>query len=74
MSKMWRIVLRHVKFCGVFLLTEAIFSLLLTVNRYFIIITISLLLLLYVIETQVLMADPQALPLLPVSVNSDLIY
>lgn len=74
MSNMWRIVLRNVKFCGVFLLTEAIFSLLLTVNRYFIIITISLLLLLYVIETQVLMADPQALPLLPVSVNSDLIY
>ena len=74
MSNMWRIVLRNVKFCGVFLLTEAIFSLLLTVNRYFIIITISLLLLLYVIETQVLMTDPQALQLLPVSVNSDLIY
>lgn len=74
MSNMWKIVLRNVKFCGVFLLTKAIFSLLLTVNRYFIIITISLLLLLYVIETQVLMADPQALPLLPVSVNSDLIY
>lgn len=74
MSNMWRLVLRNIKFCGGFSLTEAIFSLLPTINRDFIIIAISLLLLLYVIETQVLTADPQELPLLPVSVNSDLIY